>query len=255
MPSTVMRSERSMPSANLVASDLCVRRAGRTILDRVSFSLAPGEIAVVVGPNGAGKTTLIDAVIGALRPSSGSVTYGDRELRDVPARAAVFSYLSDAAEPPAELTVPTFVHHATRFGRVPADRAGELAERLGLRALASARVGTLSRGEKRRVALFGALCSDRPVVVLDEPLGTFDPLQARGVLELLRAQARRGASLLLSVHQLSDAEKLDGHVLILDQGRLAASGTLEELRARAGLPLASLEQVFLTLLERRHARS
>ncbi|MFI5308082.1 MAG: ABC transporter ATP-binding protein [Polyangiales bacterium] len=255
MASTVMRSEQSTPAASLVVGDLCVRRAGRTVLDRVSFSLAPGEIAIVVGPNGAGKTTLIEAVIGAQRPSAGRVTYGAHELRDLAGRALVFSYLSDAAEPPAELQVSVFMCQAVRVGRVPADRAEELVQRLGLLAFASARIGSLSRGQKRRLALFGALCSDRPVVVLDEPLGTFDPLQARGVLELLRAQARLGASLLLSVHQLADAEKLEGRVLILDQGRLVAAGTLEELRARASMPRASLEQVFLTLLEQRHARS
>jgi ABC-type multidrug transport system ATPase subunit len=253
MPSTLTRPEPSTQGANLVATDLEVRRGGVAILDRVSFSLAPGEIAVLVGPNGAGKTTLIEALIGALKPSGGRVSFGGRELRDLPARSAVFSYLPDAAEPAPELTVAALMRHALRFGHARADRAEQLAARLNLPALASARAGTLSRGEKRRVLLFAALCSDRPVVVLDEPLGTFDPFFAREVIELLREQARLGAALLLSVHQLSDAEKLDGRVLILDGGRLVASGTLPELRERAGLAQGSLEQVFLSLVERDHA--
>jgi ABC-2 type transport system ATP-binding protein len=86
------------------------------------------------------------------------------------------------------------------------------------------------------------------VVVLDEPLGTFDPLQLIGVLDLLRERAVAGISLLLSVHQMSDAEKIASRVLILHEGHVLASGTLEELRARAGAPGASLEALFLALL-------
>jgi ABC-2 type transport system ATP-binding protein len=91
--------------------------------------------------------------------------------------------------------------------------------------------------------------------VLDEPLGTFDPLQLLDVIEVLRDRARAGVALLLSVHQLSDAEKIASRVVILDQGRVIAAGTISELRARVALPEASLEQIFLRLLEERRARS
>ena len=101
--------------------------------------------------------------------------------------------------------------------------------------------------------LFAALCTNRPVIVLDEPLGTFDPLQLLGVLDLLRERAAAGTSLLLSVHQMSDAEKIASRVLILDAGRALACGSLAELRARAGVPDASLEAAFLALLRRAHA--
>jgi ABC-2 type transport system ATP-binding protein len=242
-------------SGGLAVRGITVRRAGRIALDRISFTLGPGEIIAVIGANGAGKTTLLEAVVGCVPADSGSVEFQARALRSFTARARVFSFMPDAADPPAEVRVPALIAYAEHFGRVSPERARQLAVRMGLPTLGSARAGELSRGEKRRVLLFAALCTDRPVVVLDEPLGTFDPLQLLDVLEVLRECARAGTALLLSVHQLSDAEKIAERVLILDQGRMVASGTLSELRASVERPGASLEEVFLAILEQPRVRS
>jgi ABC-2 type transport system ATP-binding protein len=255
MQSAPESHEQRSPNAGLVASDITVRRSGRTILDRVSFTLDRGEIVAVIGANGAGKTTLLESVVGAARADSGRVTYQSHVLRSLRARARVFSFMPDAAEPPTEVRVTALIEYARRFGRVPEPHALQLAERIGLCSLGSARAGALSRGEKRRVSLFGALCTDRPVVVLDEPLGSFDPLQLLDVLQLLRECARAGTALLLSVHQLSDAEKIADRILMLDRGRVAASGSLAELCTQVACPSGSLEQVFLRVLEQRHARA
>jgi ABC-type multidrug transport system ATPase subunit len=244
-----------MPSAGLAVWKITVRRARRTILEGVSFNLTQGEIVAVIGANGAGKTTLLEAVVGCTRSLAGSVRYQGRDLDSLGARARVFSFMPDAAEPPAEVAVCTLIRYAQHFGRVPEARARQLAERLGLHALGSARAGDLSRGEQRRVSLFAALCTDRPVVVLDEPLGTFDPLQLLDVLAVLRESAREGTALLLSVHQMSDAEKTADRVLILDQGRMLALGTIGELRARVARPAARLEEIFVCILEARRARA
>ena len=186
---------------------------------------------------------------------SGRVLFGDRALASLAEHASVFSYMPDAAEPPAEVRVSTLMRLAQRCGHASDATAQGLAQSLRLEPLASARAGELSRGEKRRVSLFTALCSDRPVVVLDEPLGAFDPLQLLDVLAILRERAREGTSLLLSAHQMTDAEKLASRVLIMDAGRVVAMGSLAELRDRAASPDASLEQVFLRLLEEQRARS
>jgi len=245
-----------MTGAGLVVDRVSVDRGGRPVLIDVSFTLPPGSIVAVVGPNGAGKSSLLEAILGLLPVSSGGVTFDGRRLRNLAARAAVFSYMPDEAEPPPEVRVGTLLAHAERFGRPPAHLAHHLVERLGVGRLAREHAGRLSRGEKRRVSLFAALCTARPVVVLDEPLATFDPLQMLDILPVLRDRSAAGTALLLSVHQMSDAEKVASRILVLDGGRVVGFGTLEELRAQVGHEQGTLEDVVLELLRvrERHAR-
>src|SRR5207249_443939 len=172
--------------SGLVVEGVSVERGGRRVLDRVSLGLTSGEIVAVIGPNGAGKSSLLEAILGFLPVAAGRVTFEGRALGDLASRARVFSYLPEEAEPPAEVRVSTLLAHAERFGRPPGGLAAALLERLGLGPLAGVRAGELSRGEKRRVALFAALATGRPVLVLDEPLGVFDPLQLEDVLVVLR---------------------------------------------------------------------
>jgi ABC-type multidrug transport system ATPase subunit len=240
-------------AVSLAVEQLTVSRGRRRVVDAVSFTLAPGELLAIVGANGAGKTTLLDAILGFLPCSAGRVTWRGAPLHTLAERARVFACLADDADPPDEVSVATLLAHARRFGGAAGGVADELERQLGLASLRRARAGELSRGEKRRLQLFGALCSARPVAVLDEPLGTFDPLQLLGVLDLLRDRAASGTALLMSVHQMSDAEKIASHILMLDAGRILAFGTLAELRAQADAPGAPLEAVFLALLRRARA--
>src|SRR5262245_47668499 len=170
----------------LAVEQLTVARAGRTVVRDVSFTLAPGDIVTVVGPNGAGKSSLIEAMLGLLPRVSGSVTFGSLPLRDLETRARVFSYMPDDADPPSEVRVETLVAHAERFGRPSSGLASDLIELLGLDKLLGQQAGHLSRGQKRRVMLFTALCTSRPVTVLDEPFAAFDPLQLLDLLPVLR---------------------------------------------------------------------
>jgi energy-coupling factor transporter ATP-binding protein EcfA2 len=165
------------------------------------------------------------------------VTFGSRPLRDLEARARVFSYMPDEAEPPPEVRVETLVAHAERFGRPPPRLAANLVAQLGLKLLLRERVGRLSRGQKRRVLFFSALCTSRPVVVLDEPLAAFDPLQLLDVLPVLRNRAAAGITLLLSAHQMTDAEKIASRVLVLDAGTaIAPAGRSRSCVRRRGAP-------------------
>ncbi len=222
------------------------------MLRDVSFELFAGEVLVIIGPNGAGKTTLLEAVTGIGPVDSGSVFHCQpgraRKLDGLLDFAHVFSFLLDEAELPEEVSVRTLLTHAAKTSRAPATLADSLRTALDLDALLDARGRELSRGERRRVALFAALCTTRPVVVLDEPLGVFDPRQQRKIVQLLKDRARTGTALLLSVHQMTDAEKLADRILLLSEGRALACGTFDALRQQAGCPGASLEEVFLALL-------
>jgi ABC-2 type transport system ATP-binding protein len=230
---------------------LTVDRGSRRVVNEVSFTLASGDIVTVVGPNGAGKSSLLEATLGLLPTTEGRVSFDGRALHDLHSRSRVFSYMPDEAEPPPEVRIDTLVAHAERFGRPPGPLTDRLIERLGLSRIMGERAGRLSRGQKRRVLLFTALCSSRPVIVLDEPLAAFDPLQLLDVLAVLRDRAASGAMLLVSAHQMTDAEKIASRVLVLDAGTAIAYGSLAELREQTGRAEASLEDVVLELLRAR----
>jgi ABC-2 type transport system ATP-binding protein len=234
---------------------LCLSRGGLCVLDEVSFSLKPGEILAVLGPNGAGKTTLLETVAGLRRPDRGRVRLGENVLSGLAEHARVFSFLLDEAELPGEVRVATLLDAVKRRRGIPAGLADRLIQRLGLVSLLGARASELSRGERRRVALFDTLCTGRPVLVMDEPFGVFDPLQLLDILALIRERAAAGPAMLLSLHQMSDAEKIAARCLLMRQGRVIALGTLAELRQRAGLPGGSLEDIFLALLSEQQSHA
>ncbi|MEA2697530.1 MAG: type transport system ATP-binding protein [Myxococcales bacterium] len=235
----------------LELGDLSAVRAGARVLDRVSLTVAAGEIVAVIGPNGAGKTTLLEAIIGVIPLVAGQVSVGGRRLHGLGDRARWFDYLSGEAEPPSEVRVgdllaPEFVRE-----RIDPISLRSLKARLGLDPLTRVRTGALSRGERRRVLLFQALASGKPFILLDEPTGVFDPLQLLDVTALLRETASRGSGLLITVHQMSDAEAIADRIALLDRGRIIAAGTLAELRERAAVSTtASLQEIFLALLSK-----
>jgi ABC-2 type transport system ATP-binding protein len=228
--------------------NLEVRRGRRVVLAGVSLAVGIGERWAVIGPNGAGKTTLLEAVVGQQAASSGVLEARGSPLHGLAERARLLAWVAADARPTPEARVDLIVREAARRGRADAARRALFVERLALGRLLQVRAGELSRGEQHRLALAEALLLGRPLVVLDEPLGAYDPLQLREVLALLRDESARGVALLVSVHQLSDAEKFADRVLVLHEGRALASGSLGELQARAGRPGGSLEDVFLALL-------
>jgi ABC-2 type transport system ATP-binding protein len=237
-------------NAALEVAGLSVERKGRTILSDVSFSAAPKEILCVIGANGAGKTTLLECLAGFIPPNRGAIRLSNGSaVGGIVERARAISFMPDDSEPPAEMNARAQAAFARRWGGIDDALAANLYTALGIGAFEDARAGQLSRGEKRRLQLYCALATTRPVVILDEPLGTFDPLQLRGVLDVLRGRATAGTALILSVHQLSDAEKIADRILLLDRGRALAIGSLADLRTRVSSPDASLEEIFVRLLE------
>ena len=237
------------PAAVLELRGVAVERAGRRVLDGVTLSVGPGEVVAVIGPNGAGKTTLLEAAIGAVPLVAGEVRVGGRPLRGLADRARHFAYLTAEAEPPAEVRVEALMAAACRREQPDPGFASDLEARLGLSRLRGAPTGALSRGERRRVLLFGALVSRRPFLLLDEPTGVFDPVQLLEIVEVFHERAAHGVGLMVTVHQMSDAEALASRLCILNRGQVVASGTLAALRRQAGVgPEARLQEVFLSLL-------
>jgi ABC-2 type transport system ATP-binding protein len=181
---------------------------------------------------------LLECIVG-LRPARGTVRFDGRELRALADRARALSYMRDELVLPHELSV------ALALG---IDPRSPLAAKLEIAGLLAVRGSELSRGEQKRCQLCAAIDLERPVVVLDEPLGAFDPRQLRALLPLLRDVAQTRA-ILLTVHQMRSAELIADRIVMLAGGRVIASGTVAELRARAGLSSSPFDDVFLALLD------
>ena len=227
---------------------LGARVGSRWIVRDVTFEARRGELVAVIGPNGAGKTTLLETIVGLRPPSAGTVRVQERDLRRFDEFARVFAFLPDAGMLPPEVTVRTLIEHASAH----ASRGAEirtLMEGLTLAPLLAKPVAILSRGEHQRVALCCTLALGRPLAVLDEPFSTFDPLQLRKVLATMRDALGSATAAVASIHQLADAERIADRILILAEGRMVAFGDLASLRDRVRSPEASLEKVFVSLLE------
>jgi ABC-2 type transport system ATP-binding protein len=233
-----MPAMSARPPQRLEISALSAHAGGRDVLAGISLEVATGEIVAIVGPNGAGKTTLLECIVG-LRPASGAVRLEGRELRTFGDRARILSYMPD------ELVLPHETSVALALGIEP---RSALAAKLEITNLLAVRGSELSRGEQKRCQLCAALEPARPVVLLDEPLGAFDPRQLRSVIPLLREAAKTRA-ILLTVHQMRSAELVADRIVMLAGGRVIASGTVADLRARAGSSSSAFDDVFLALLD------
>ncbi|WP_164940797.1 ABC transporter ATP-binding protein [Bradyrhizobium zhanjiangense] len=217
-----------------------------TAIDGVTFSAVAGEILGIIGPNGAGKTTLLEAVAGLLPVNSGDVFWRGEPLH-VGRRRDVLFYLPDGVRPyqdQSALQVVWFV--GSVFRRSEADIKSTI-EALGLQPVLRKRVHALSKGYARRLMLTIGLLAPHDLLLMDEPFDGFDLRQTRHVMDLLRDQTARGRTLILSIHQLPDAERVCDRFILLSAGQVRGSGGLAQLRAQTGLPSGSLEDIFLAL--------
>jgi ABC-type multidrug transport system ATPase subunit len=241
--------------AGLVVRSLAVSAGGRSVIRDVSFTAVCGEIVLVIGPNGAGKSTMLEAIAGLRRARATEISVGGRDLRTFAERGASFAFLCDGAAPAAELRARRVLELARSSRARPVHVIDAIETLLRVRPLLDRGMGLLSSGERKRVDLGAALMLERPVVLLDEPFGAFDPVQLEGVLQAVRLVADHGVVVIASVHQLAAAELLGDRFLLLADGRAIAFGTLSELRAAAGSMNAPLDEVFAALLRREVGRA
>jgi ABC-2 type transport system ATP-binding protein len=155
-------------------------------------------------------------------------------------------YMPDGVTPWAEQTVNWALGLFERLYAGPV-KATETLSALKLESLRRARIGSLSKGERKRLLLAMSLLTPHPLLMLDEPFDGLDLRQTRDVTALLRTQAERGRTLMLSIHQLVDAARVCDRFIMLSDGRVAGVGTIDELRAQANLSGAGLEEIFLAL--------
>ena len=207
----------------IALQEVSIRARDIAILDRVSLSLKPGAPTVLIGPNGAGKTTLLRLAMGLVEPTGGRITWGGRS--DVPParRAIVF-------QRPVMLRRRAAANVEYALASAGAGRAGwparvaELLDLVGLAGLGTRPARRLSGGEQQRLALARALARDPEVLFLDEPTASLDPAATKAIEDVIRTVAARGIKVVMATHDLGEARRLAGDIVLMHRGRVIESG-------------------------------
>lgn len=210
------------------------KRYGKTVaVNDLSFRVTPGRITGFLGPNGAGKTTTLKAILGLVRPTSGTTTVLGKAYRE----------LEDPARKVGAV-LETSRYHPGRSGRnhlrvlaaqagIPRRRVEEVLELVAMNEPAKRRVGGYSMGMRQRLGLAAALLGEPELLVLDEPANGLDPAGIRWLRDLLESLASQGRTILVSSHVLAEVEQIADEVVIIHRGRFVAQSTTAELAARA----------------------
>jgi ABC-2 type transport system ATP-binding protein len=231
-------------AATLVARSVTKRFGSRTALSGVSFELRSSEVVGIIGPNGAGKTTLLSILAGVLAPDEGEVLNpSDRPIGWVPQQAGLYSKLSVA-------------ENLRLFARLekladPEAAVREMLAQTGLEDRADDEVSRLSGGNRQRVNIAIGLLCQPPVLLLDEPSASLDPRQRERLWQFIDGLVRRGTAVVFSTHDVGEAERYAGTVLVLVDGELLFAGTAVELSRTVGGDPRDLEAAFVGFL---HAR-
>lgn len=228
MPDDIIRVERLRHSY----------RRGKVAVDGIDFTVARGEIFGLLGPNGAGKTTTVRMLTTILRPTSGrAIVAGHDVVRDpLSVRRNIVAVLQENAVETLLSTEDNLLLYGYLHGYSRAEtrrRVKLVTEALELEEHLQARAQALSGGYKRRLQVAKALMIDTPVLFLDEATTGMDPLIKRRVIELIRQEAARGRTVLLTTQLLDEAESLCDRMALMDAGRILAAGSMSELRQSA----------------------
>jgi ABC-2 type transport system ATP-binding protein len=223
-------------------------------VDGLDLTVNAGEIFGFLGPNGAGKTTTIKLIVGLLRPDSGTILINGVDNQVKPFRCkAMTTYVPDQPDVYERLTGMEYLNFIGDVygvaGAQRLERISRWAETLEIAANLANPIQSYSHGMRQKIVLMAAFLPEPEVIVLDEPLVGLDPRAAHELKEAMREHCRRGGTLFFSTHIMEVAEKLCERIGIIHRGRLVASGTMPELKARAGSD-QSLENIFLEATEK-----
>jgi ABC-2 type transport system ATP-binding protein len=213
------------------------KRYGRTeALAGVDLEVGEGQLVGLLGPNGAGKSTLVKIACGLVRASAGSVEVCGAPAGSPPARRSL-GYLAELFRFPSWMSADELLtlHQRLSGSTHGAPERVELLELVGLPHARETRISAMSKGMQQRLGIAQALVGSPRLLLLDEPTSALDPAGRRVVRGLLEELRRRGTSVLLNSHLLSEVELVCDHVVIVDHGRVVAAGTPDQLRRQGGV--------------------
>ncbi len=209
---------------------------GRRVVDATDLEINSGEVVGLLGPNGAGKTTTFYMTVGMIRPDSGTVYLDKEEITDFPmfrrARKGV-GYLPQEASVFKKLTVRNNLMAILEFQSLSKkqqrEKADTLLDELGIRHLSDQKASVLSGGERRRLEITRALATDPKFILLDEPFAGIDPLAVIDIQNIILHLAKRGIGVLISDHNVRETLGVCDTAYILNNGRVIASGSPEDI--------------------------
>ncbi|MGA8366294.1 MAG: ABC transporter ATP-binding protein [Candidatus Acidiferrales bacterium] len=207
--------------------------------DRLTFEVATGEVFGLIGPNGAGKTTTLKMVCGLLAPTAGKIVVNQVDVEREPYEAQKYmGYVADFFSVYGNLKVWEYVDHFARAYKLDHDRipgrVREVIGQVGLETKIDSFVEGLSRGMKQRLGIARAIVHDPPLLVLDEPASGLDPKARVELKDLLRQLNRRGKTIFITSHVLSDLQEICTSLGIMEKGKLLRVGKIAEVMRSAG---------------------
>jgi ABC-2 type transport system ATP-binding protein len=229
-------------AAPVVSVRSLTKRFGELVaVDALTFSLTPGTITGFLGPNGAGKSTTLRLLLGLAEPTAGDALVFGHRYRDLEHPARRVGAVLESSDVHPGRSGRDHLRVLALAAEIPSVRVEEVLAVVELEAAAGRRVRTYSLGMRQRLALAAALLGDPELLVLDEPANGLDPAGVHWLRGFLRRFAEQGRTVLISSHMLAEAAQTVDDVVIIDRGRLVASGSLDELTEHG----TTLEDVFL----------
>jgi tungstate transport system ATP-binding protein len=219
----------------IVLADVAVRVRNVGIIDGISLTIDQGPPTILIGPNGSGKSTLLRVAMGLVRPSTGRITWAGSEYSAPIRRALVF-------QRPVMLrrSARGNLRYALATAGVPRRerdrRTEELVALVGLKGLENRPARRLSGGEQQRLALARALARDPAVLLLDEPTANLDPAATKAIEDIVRAVSSRGVKIVMATHDLAEAKRLAGEIVLMHRGAIIESGPAEQFFAAPRTP-------------------
>ncbi len=217
------------------------------VLKDISINIPDKAITGIIGPNGAGKSTLLKIISGFEFQDSGDVHIYDTKMENFHQRKNHIFYMPENMSIYPEYFVNDFLsfYHSCMHSK-----DDNLFTILSLKTVLNKKIKHLSKGWHQRLKLYTVLCNKSPIIILDEPFDGFDPLQMKDIINLFKSQNSQGRSFILSIHQLSEAQKICDYFILIDQGTIVAEGTFNELNDYCLCRTNSLEEIFLKALEK-----
>lgn len=226
----------------------------KPVLQDITFSINKGELVGLIGLNGAGKSTTIKHIIGLMQPQSGEIRLKGKTFEeDMDAYRSLFTYIPETPVLYEELTLREHLELTAMAYNLDSatfeKRSAELLKEFRMEKRLKWFPSHFSKGMRQKVMIMSAFLVNPALYIIDEPFVGLDPLGIKSLLDQMEKQKKKGASVLMSTHILSTAERYCDRIILLHNGRIRAMGTMKDLRKAFNMPDASLDDLYIAMTE------